>query len=346
MALLGIESVVYGVDDLDLCTRFFDDFGLTVARRDGAGTDFALAEGSSVRLRRHDDPALPAPYGERRDGVRELGWGADSAATVDAIERELARDRAVTRDASGTLHSHDDAGIPIAFRVYDRRPPVAEPVPENAPGHPARIDAHRKWYRRARPTQIHHAVFGAPDPAKAARFYIDRLGFLLSDVSKGLGIFLRCDGRPDHHNIFFLDSARMKATGTAFNHVSYGVENIDEMMVGADAMQRRGWSSHSGAGRHRISSTLYYYVACPAGGEVEYSADCDHLTKAWKPRLWHPNFGSFSWIDRLPDRILSQPEPDWDVRVIEDANPDLAALLREGAAVGPAFSNAARDAAE
>ena len=346
MALLGIESVVYGVDDIDLCTRFFEDFGLTAGRRDATGADFALQEGSRVLLRRQDDPALPAPYGERRDGVRELGWGADSAATIDAIERKLARDRAVARAADGTLRSRDDAGIAIAFRVYDRKPPVAEPVAENAPGHPARIDTHRKWYRRAQPAQIHHAVFGADDPAKAARFYIDRLGFLLSDVSKGLGIFLRCDGRPDHHNVFFLDSARMKARGTAFNHLSFGVENIDEMMVGADTMQRRGWSSHSGAGRHRISSTLYYYVTCPAGGEVEYSADCDHLTKAWKPRLWHPNFGSFSWMDRLPETILSRPEPDWDVRVIEEANPDLAALLREGAAIGPAFSNAARSAAE
>ena len=27
MAILGVESAIYGVDDLDLCTRFFQDFG-------------------------------------------------------------------------------------------------------------------------------------------------------------------------------------------------------------------------------------------------------------------------------------------------------------------------------
>ena len=31
MAILGIESAVFGVEDLELCTRFWDDFGLVPA---------------------------------------------------------------------------------------------------------------------------------------------------------------------------------------------------------------------------------------------------------------------------------------------------------------------------
>ena len=28
MAILGIESVVYGVEDMALCNRFWDDYGM------------------------------------------------------------------------------------------------------------------------------------------------------------------------------------------------------------------------------------------------------------------------------------------------------------------------------
>ncbi len=33
MTLLGVQSLVYGIDDLDTCTRFYEDFGLEVADR-------------------------------------------------------------------------------------------------------------------------------------------------------------------------------------------------------------------------------------------------------------------------------------------------------------------------
>ena len=37
MAILGIEALVYGVDDLDRCSRFWEDFGLTPVSRTARG---------------------------------------------------------------------------------------------------------------------------------------------------------------------------------------------------------------------------------------------------------------------------------------------------------------------
>ena len=100
MAINGVQTAIFGVDDLDLCTRFFSDFGLDAVAKTAELTDFRLPEGSHVILRRSDDPTLPAHYVEG-PGVREVIWGVDSADSLREIENELVRDRKVTRDADG-----------------------------------------------------------------------------------------------------------------------------------------------------------------------------------------------------------------------------------------------------
>jgi catechol 2,3-dioxygenase-like lactoylglutathione lyase family enzyme len=84
MSVLGVQTIVYGVDDLDACTRFYDDFGLQALRRDQRGADFGLAEGSRVLLRRSDDPELPPAFAAG-PGAREIIWGVDSAASLEAL---------------------------------------------------------------------------------------------------------------------------------------------------------------------------------------------------------------------------------------------------------------------
>ena len=149
MALLGIESVVYGVDDLDACARFYDDFGLQRSRSDADGVDYRLPEGSSFLLRRSGDPALPPPFLPGQ-GPREVIWGVDAPASLQAIAAELARDREVRCDEDGTLHARDDAGINIGFRLFARQPLEVDPAPpENNLSAVQRWNRHRKWYERA-----------------------------------------------------------------------------------------------------------------------------------------------------------------------------------------------------
>ena len=217
------------------------------------------------------------------------------------------------------MHTLDDQGIPIGFRVFDRKPVDSKPLMENSPGKIVRWNQHRAWYRRAQPKIMHHCVFGVPDIDKAVTFYTKRLGFRITDISRGLGVFMRCDGRNDHHNLFFL-----RSDAPAWHHVSFGVDSIDEVMTGADHMQRCGWTSDVGIGRHRISSTLFYYVKNPAGGQSEYSADTDYLTDDWKPRLWEPKFGNFHWVGTVPEMLKTEPE--WDVRILEEPIPPFSKL--------------------
>src|SRR6185437_8562366 len=56
MSVIGLERIVYGVDDLALCRRFFTDWGLAPE-----GEAFHALDGTAVVLRAKDDPALPPP---------------------------------------------------------------------------------------------------------------------------------------------------------------------------------------------------------------------------------------------------------------------------------------------
>ena len=324
MALLGVQSLIYGVDDLDAAARFYDDFGLDATRRGADGVDYALEDGGTVLVRRNDDPALP-PRFTTMPGVREVIWGVDSQAALDALEASLATDRTVRRDADGGLHTVDDNGIAFGLGVHARKPLDAVPSIENAPGDIRRWNTHRRWVKRAQPRCINHVVFGVPDVDRAMSFYAKRLGFRVSDVSRGLGVFMRCDGRSEHHSVFFL-----KTGIVAWHHVAFAVQNVEEVMVGADHMQRKGWSSDLGVGRHRIGSSVFYYINNPAGGMSEYSADTDYLTDQWQPRLWEPRFGNWHWVGKVPDAFMN--EPDWEVSVIDDPGKSFSELSGKGPA--------------
>jgi len=310
MSIVGIESVTYGVDDILACTRFYERFGLPLAESSTERAMFQLAEGSRVVLLAHDDPALPPRYAPG-NGVREVIWGVSDARSLDALERDLGRDRAVMRDQNAIVRCADDAGIALGFKVFERKSLLSAPSPTNAPGLPRRQNQHRKWYRRAEPKLIYHVVFRTPNHARAAQFYRERLGFRLSDVSRGLGMFMRADGHSAHHNLFLMESPTL-----AFDHVCFGVEDIDELMTGANRMRTGGYVSKNGLGRHRIGSALFYYLDNPCGGEAEYGADMDQLDDRWIAREWEPLFGLLSWAAQPP--AFMPHEASWDARIIVD----------------------------
>lgn len=320
MAITGIQSLVYGVEDLAISVQFHKDFGLTLVREDENGADFEVTDGSTIKIRGLNDPALPADV-LSKPGVRELIWRVDTDAALDALEKNLSADRDVSRDADGILHTVDTYDIPIGFQVFEARSVSFEQVPVNTPTDVQRWNANRKWYERAAPALIHHVGYAVPDVDRLADFYMERLGFRVTDMSKGLAIFLLADGRQDHHNIFVARSERFGG-GLLWNHASYGVENIDELMTGANHMQRLGYSSYNGMGRHRISSAINYYVNNPAGGDSEYLTDTDYVDETWKPRLWNPAFGFYHWTAELCD-VNRKPAPE-DCTIIEGVVPKLA----------------------
>jgi len=317
MAIIGIETLLFGVDDVAACTRFFEDLGLPLVGRTSQSSHFQLASGSNVHLRHTADPSLPGKRGQL--GVREVFWGVDTLASRDRLAEGLARDHHLVRDDDGTIHFDAGFGVPMALRLFNRQLVTASPDQVNAPGVVNRLNRPRKWRRRALPRTISHVVFAAHDYSAAAEFMCRRLNFRITDIQDSFAVYMRADGTTDHHN-FLLVNAKLPLPGfdgtDRFHHANFSVEDIDELMVGVNFMLRRGWpASEVGLGRHRIDSALFYYFPSPTGGEIELGADNDQIDDGWVPRRWPvPLFAYATFTHNILP--FFQDEPEWTFEYI------------------------------
>ncbi|WP_219894245.1 VOC family protein [Aquisediminimonas profunda] len=319
MSILGVESVLFGVDNVAENARFWTDFGLPVESVTGSEAVFRLASGSRVIVLAHGDGRLPTPDPFQGNGVKLTVWGVDTAENLDKIAASLASEVTVTRDADGTVRATCPDGQPIALRVWDKQQVVSESSPVNTPGAYPRFNQHRIWRHKAIPKTINHVVFFSPDYVTSFEFYERHLGFRYVDHSKGVGIFGRADGTYEHHSMFWVNCDLPFAPDVfKFMHIAFGMDDIDEVMLGANLMAEKGWKNESmnssgGISRHRISSAIYYYCDIPGkGGEAEYHADTDYLDDNWVPRAWDFRFGSLLWANNAPP-IFRGPDIAWDM---------------------------------
>jgi hypothetical protein len=296
MPVSRVESIVYGVDDVGAAIKYFQDWGLMCRERSSQGADFALPTGQVVCVRSASDAALPKPI-EGGPTVRETIWGLDTKDTLEDVAAELSRDREVTRDHAGGLHTHDDIGLPVGFRVAAQGidPGPAKPRGFNQatePGKPPTL------------VRIGHVVYFCPpkDLQKASAFYTERLKFRLTDRASDLGDFMRCPGSVWHHNIFFL----AVAPKTGWNHVAFDVADINEVVTGGHNMLEKGYKAYSSFGRHIMGSNVFWYFNAVCGGQTEYSADMDMMDDDWKTRVWEHNPGADQWVFKARDIIIPQ----------------------------------------
>ena len=289
MALIGIEKLVFGVEDLELCKKFWRDFGMAVVDDSPGHGLFATTSNAKVEVRKLDDPALPPALVEGST-VRETIWAVSDQGSLDAIAEDLAKDREVTIDGDGTVHSLDPEGYGIGFRVTERIELADPGTRYNVPGREDRVNVLATFYDGATPRHLAHVVFLVSDNEGTAAFYRERLGFRLTDAYTDRGKFLRCDGAIDHHNIFL-----MHVTGQiGFHHCAFELRYIHEVFGGGLRMNELGWKTHLGPGRHNVPSAYYWYFRNPSGGAAEYGFDTDRLDDAWEPRLIEPTDGAFA----------------------------------------------------
>ena len=330
MAITGIRRLTYGVDDLDLCERFFLDLGLESIARNEHSASLELRNGSEVRLVLRDSGLLPLSAINGM-GVHECVWAVDSESSLSRLTDDLGRDHALTRDDEGVTHFVTDFGQAIGLEVFRPRVTGSAPSPYNSPGRIERLNQPRKWIERPVPKQIHHSVWLFPDVERVFRFYRDRLNFRLTDVQKGFGYYVRADGAYEHHNLFIADGHGIDSGydgSLTFAHANFELEDIDELMVGKNYLERRGHTAMAwGFGRHRISSAAFLYLPCPAGGDAEYGADCDAVDDCWKPRIWDAAFGTAIFVHNAPDWL--NVTPSWDVAYVTSDN----VSYRDGMAV-------------
>jgi catechol-2,3-dioxygenase len=154
---------------------------------------------------------------------------------------------------------------------------------------------------RVQPRKLGHTVLGTTDLAVTRAFFLEGLGFKLSDAIKDVGAFMRCS--TDHHNVLVL-----QAPIGFLHHTSWQVDDVDEVGRGASAMLKDHPERHIwGLGRHHAGSNFFWYLKDPAGNFSEYYSDLDCIVDdyLWTPETFAGAQGLFNWGPPPPPSFLA-----------------------------------------
>jgi catechol 2,3-dioxygenase-like lactoylglutathione lyase family enzyme len=291
MALHRLTSITVGVPDVAAAAVYYEDFGLTPV---GEGRFASTDGGAQLALVRTPTRRLV-----------ELGVGADDADDLERAARAVTGlGVAVERGASALTATDPGTGVRVAVSVAERmRPPVAAACPSNGRGRHERDSARADAVLRdgpVRPRKLGHVVLGSTDLDASQRFFIDGIGFKVSDTVAGIGSFLRCS--TDHHNLLV-----QHAPVAFLHHTSWQVDDVDEVGRAATAMLRTDPGRHVwGLGRHHIGSNFFWYLRDPAGNFTEYYADLDCIVddQLWTPGVFEGLKSLASWGPPVPPSFL------------------------------------------
>jgi catechol 2,3-dioxygenase-like lactoylglutathione lyase family enzyme len=292
MPLHGLASVTIGVPDVEVTRAYYCDFGLTSQAEGWLSTTDG---GNQLRLVRRPRRQL-VELVIRASEADDLGRIADRLARLGVLA-----DRGEL-DAVAALEPV--TGTRVVVRILP--PMVSRPAPAPAYNGPGRI---LRSSRRAdavarsgavRPRRLGHAVLGTADLAASKAFFVDGLGFRVSDYISDRGAFLRCSG--DHHNVLIL-----AAPVPFLHHTSWEVDDVDEIGRGATAMleghpERHVW----GLGRHYAGANFFWYLRDPAGNFSEYFSDmdCNLDDQLWSPEVFEGREGLYAWGPPPPPSFL------------------------------------------
>lgn len=279
MNIIGLDALVFGVDNVEECGQFVTDYGLQPV---GNGR-FEALDGTAVIIVDENDPSLP-PALETGSKLRKTVHGVADQATLDAINAELSKDREVKVLADGSLESVDDMGFVIGFQVSVRKPVDLPAELINAPGSSERRpmnDLGTSLVHNPRARTLSHVVYFVPDFAKFEAFYVERLGFITTDRFVGVGPFMRPAGTNDHHTLFCIQTPpHMKGV----EHFTFHMAGPSDVVFGGTNMVNKGYQSFWGPGRHIYGSNWFWYFKSPMGCNMEFDADMDLHDDSWEAR--------------------------------------------------------------
>lgn len=271
-----LRHVDIAMPELEDSLGFYRDlWGLTEVHKE-ADVNFLAAEGSPeqyiVRLRRDATKRLDL-----------IAFGAASPADVDTLAGQLA--------SAGVTFVHEPTAIDTpgggyGMRFFDIDGRVVEVSADVATRRHRPIEP-----RESIPVRLSHFVTNSPTPEATVNWYIDHMGFRLSDVLKlpGRGEFmwfLRCN--PLHHSF-----AVARGPHVSLHHISFEMRGIDEYMRGTGRMLRNDIEKIWGPGRHYAGDNTFSYFLDPVGNTVEYTTELETVDED----TWHPSIHDMSDIN-------------------------------------------------
>ena len=185
----------------------------------------------------------------------------------------------------------------------------------NPPGEQNRINARADAVTEDAPRpprRLGHIVLGTPNFADSVAFFVDGLGFKISDqILKGVATFARIE--QDHHNLLIHPGPT-----SYINHYAMEMDDFDAVgKAGMAVLGEREDASIVGVGRHVLGSNIFWYMLDPSGTMFEFFSDIDQILddEAWERdhcrRDWEGSDGpaGFSvWGPKEPEVFFNPPD--------------------------------------
>ncbi|MFZ3377739.1 MAG: VOC family protein, partial [Chthoniobacterales bacterium] len=145
--------------------------------------------------------------------------------------------------------------------------------------------------------RIGHGVLMTTDLHRMVAWYRDTLGLLVSDeIYAGrpdnlVGSFVRVDRGDTYvdHHVFFC----VQGNKNGLNHLSFEVQDIDDVMIGHNHLKAKGYAHVWGIGRHQLGSHIFDYWAGPLGPRARALDRYRHAQRrfcAWALRNRRPQW--------------------------------------------------------
>lgn len=206
-------------------------------------------------------------------GLARLAFDLAPDLDVTAVERAL-------REAGlpAELCSDPAPGCPVALRSRDLE---GREIELHSGIH---FHDNRQPLPGVAPLKLGHVACYTPDPAAAARFYGNRLGFRVSDWIEDRWVFLRCSH--EHHTVTFT-----RGTDARMHHMAFELRDAAHMHRACDILGGQKVAISWGPVRHGPGHNVAMYHRDPDGNTIEFFYDLDTMTDEalgfWDPRPWH-----------------------------------------------------------
>ncbi|QET01687.1 glyoxalase [Cupriavidus pauculus] len=142
--------------------------------------------------------------------------------------------------------------------------------------------------------RLQHTVFQTTDLATIVDFYVNRVGFAISDeVVADDGSITTCFLRSDdeHHTLAFF-----QGSNNVWDHHCYETGSWNDIRDWGDRFAKVRRGIFFGPGRHGPGNNLFFMITDPDGNRVELSAELEHVRAGQSPGVWpHEEHTLNSW---------------------------------------------------
>jgi 2,3-dihydroxybiphenyl 1,2-dioxygenase len=194
------------------------------------------------------------------DRLMWMGWEMPSAAALEEAVRELAE--AGIEVTRGSAEASKERGI-VDFVHFDD--PAGNRLElfygQEADFRPLTLTRPMDGYLTDE-MGMGHAVIGVTNYKECFDFYVNTLGFRVSDTFKNFIAFLHCN--PRHHSL-----ALVETDEPGLRHIMLETRTIDDVGTAMDIAQKRGELTRT-LGRHTNDKAVSFYIETPGGWEIEY----------------------------------------------------------------------------